>query len=441
MFNGLRSCFAQAAATRKLFVLLALIALGSTHCAPMTWNDESRMATIQSLVESKTLVIDHTDFVTTGDKVLVSGHFFSDKPPLPAMLGALIYAPLYSLGFSLHEGPSFSYFAITLLTVSAAWFFGTLALFSALRFSGLDLDQRTLVCLALGLGSTFLSWATTFNNHEIAAGCVSIGFMFLLRARFEGGRRNVTLAGLFLSIAAASDIPTAVFYAVFAVYIIATSNLRRNFAFFLLPLIATAVPTAIVDFMIHGSIMPVQIYQQYFLYPGSPWIDSQELSGIKANGIVFSLTYAAETLLGPSGFLLYNPFLFVAIFGCSVVIKRREKLWHECLCVVISSLMLCAYYWSTTVNFAGWSYSIRWFVPVLPTLFFFIYPYFRVPTATRKQAFMSVLALSMAIAFVGALNPWSPKVYSNVPFVANIKQFVEHLRHPGTVYVKPRGDN
>jgi len=48
--------------------------------------------------------------------------------------------------------------------------------------------------------------------------------------------------------------------------------------------------------------------------------------------------------------------------------------------------------------------------------------------------------LSAAIALVGALNPWSPRVYSDIPFVANIKQFVEHLKHPGVVYIKPRGD-
>ena len=61
MFNGLRSRFARATPARKLIALLALIGVGTTHCAPMTWNDESRMATIQSLVESRTLVIDHSD--------------------------------------------------------------------------------------------------------------------------------------------------------------------------------------------------------------------------------------------------------------------------------------------------------------------------------------------------------------------------------------------
>jgi hypothetical protein len=437
MFNGLRSRFAQATPTWKLVALLALIGVGTTHCAPMTWNDESRMATIQSLVESRTLVIDHSDFATTGDKVFVAGHFYSDKPPLPAMLGAIAYVPLYALGFRLREGPSLAYFVITLLTVTLVWLCGTVALFYALEFTGLDVERRTLACLALGVGSTFLTWATTFNNHEIAAGCISIGFMFLLKARFETGARNLALAGLFLSIAAASDMPTAIFYVVFSGYVIARKETRRNIVFFLLPMILTAVPTAVADFAIHRSIMPVQIYPQYFQYPGSPWLGSGELSGVGTNDLGFTFTYAVRTLFGPAGFLLYNPLLFLAAYGCVRVIQQRERFWPECLCVLLGSLVLCGYYWTTTTNFAGWSYSIRWFVPILPPLFFFLYPYFRDNRSRRKRLFTIIFAVSTVIASVGALNPWSPLIYSDVPFVANIKQFVEHLRHPGVVYVKP----
>lgn len=417
---------------------MALIALGTTHCAPMTWNDESRMATIQSLVETKTLAIDRSDFATTGDKVFVAGHFYSDKPPFPALVGAAIYAPLYALGFRLHEGRSLSYFVITLCTVSLAWLCGTIALFHSLEFTGLDDEKRMLVCLALGIGSTFLTWATTFNNHEIAAGCISIGLMFLLRARFKYSPMDLLLAGLFILIAAVSDIPTTVFYVIFLVYVIARKETRRSVGFFVLPLLVTAVPTAIVDYAIHQSIMPVQIYSQYFQYQGSPWLGSHELSGMKINDFHFFLVYAFRTLFGPAGFILYNPFLFLCIPGCVWVFCRREHFWPESLCVLAGSIALCCYYWATSTNSAGWSYSIRWFVPLLPLFFFFLYPYVRTGNAWRKHIFLTILAVSAIIACVGAMNPWSPLMYSDWPLLANIKQFIEHLEHPGAVYVKPR---
>jgi hypothetical protein len=95
----------------------------------MTWNDESLMATIQSLVESQSFVIDRTDFISTGDKVFVGGHYYSDKPPMPSMLGAIVYAPLHLLSLHLREGNTVAYFLVTLFTVGLVWLFGTLAFF------------------------------------------------------------------------------------------------------------------------------------------------------------------------------------------------------------------------------------------------------------------------------------------------------------------------
>jgi hypothetical protein len=73
------------------------------------------MATVQSLVESRSFVIGDTAFTRTGDKVFINGHFYSDKPPIPSVLGALVYLPLYHLGIYLHDGRSAAYYLITLL--------------------------------------------------------------------------------------------------------------------------------------------------------------------------------------------------------------------------------------------------------------------------------------------------------------------------------------
>lgn len=427
MFKGLRSRLSQAAPRSQLSFLLILIALGTTHCVPFNWNDESRMATIQSLVESRTFVIDRSDFADTGDKVFVAGHFYSDKPPLPALIGAVVYAPLYASGLRLHKGYTAAYYLITLTTVSMAWLFGTLALFSSLRFTALEIENRVLVALALGLGSLFLTWSTTFNNHEIAGGCLSIGYMYLLRGRFEGGSKNFALAGLFMAVAAASDIPTGVFYLLFASYVFAAKDMRHYFSYFTLPLLATLIPTAVVDYSIHGSVMPVQIHKEYFEYPGSQWIGSDELSGVSVHALGFVFKYAFRSLFGPAGFIFYNPFLILAFSGCWRVISKRDSFWPECVCVVSGCLILCGYYWLTTSNYGGRSYSIRWFVPLLPLLFFFLYPYATIMSSWRRQIFIGILAVSSVIALVGTLNPWSALEHSDMAFIENIRGFFEHL--------------
>jgi hypothetical protein len=435
LLTSLRRRFAELQPRGRLVLLLTLTGLGATHCAPTTWNDESRMATIQALVESHTFVIDHTEFVSTGDKVFIDGHFYSDKPPLPAMLGAVVYFPLYHLGLRLHGGNSLAYYFITLLTVSLFWLLGTLAFFQSLKFTGLDAERRLLAGVALSLGTIYFSWSTTFNNHEIAASFLAIGFCFILKARHENfGNRNLAFAGTFLSLAAAADMPTGIFFALFLVYVLRDPLMRRRVLFYVLPLVVTVLPTLAINYSIHSSIMPVQIYRSYFEYSGSPWLGSDQLSGMATHDLAFSANYAFLTLFGPKGFVIYNPLLLVSLWGLVHAIRQRDRFLWEAMFIAGGSGIIFLYYWSTTNNFAGWSYSIRWFVPLLPLLMFFLYPCLAgFGKVSYVRTFNTLLCISVIIALVGALNPWSPLVYSRISFVANIEQFVAHLRHPVSV--------
>jgi hypothetical protein len=364
--------------------------------------------------------------------VLVDGHFYSDKPPLPAILGAIVYFPLYHLGLRLHGGNTLSYYFITLFTVSLFWLLGTLAFFKSLQFAGLNAERRLLGAIALSLGTIYLSWSTTFNNHELAASFLAIGFCFLLKAKHEDFKtRDLTLSGAFLSLAGASDIPTGIFFALFLVDVLRDSSLRKRVFFYLLPLGATVLPTLAINYSIHHNIMPVQIYPSYFDYPGSPWIGSKQLSGVAANDLNFSLHYAFLTLFGPKGFLIYNPLLFIALWGLVCSIRQRDRFFWEAIIIATGSVILVLYYWLTTNNLAAWSYSIRWFVPVLPLLTFFLYRCLEsFDNARYTRAFQTLLGVAVVIAFVGALNPWSPLVYSEISFLANIEQFVAHMGRP-----------
>jgi hypothetical protein len=233
-----------------------------------------------------------------------------------------------------------------------------------------------------------------------------------------------------LSLAGACDIPTSVFYVLFFVCVALQPNLRKLSFFYLLPTLLTIAPTLAVNYSIHHSIMPVHIYRSYFEYPGSPWLGSSELSGMEANDIGFLVPYAVKTLVGPKGFLLYNPFLIVALWGLAREIRRNGRFYREAACVGAGSGIILLYFWLTTNNYGGWSYSIRWFVPLIPLVLFFCYPFFQHFDRRRAAYFQVLLGVSLTIALVGAINPWSPIVYSDISFVANIKQFLEHMRHP-----------
>src|SRR5437763_11545354 len=98
-------------------VLLAAAAIAVASARPYagSWNDGSRLATAESLVDEHTLAIDGSVFVQgsqsspagvvspyppdavglrdrgTLDKILVGGHYSSDKPPVHAVLMAAVY--------------------------------------------------------------------------------------------------------------------------------------------------------------------------------------------------------------------------------------------------------------------------------------------------------------------------------------------------------------
>src|SRR5262249_22649772 len=100
-----------------LLVLLGagLLAVVSARDYAGCWNDGSRLATVECLVDSHTLTIDRSIFVQvppqrspgearpysehepdllrhgTGDKLFINGHYYSDKSPVPALLMAGVY--------------------------------------------------------------------------------------------------------------------------------------------------------------------------------------------------------------------------------------------------------------------------------------------------------------------------------------------------------------
>ena len=422
-----------------LMLVLLLLALAATHATPGTWNDESRMATVQSLVESGSFIIDKSDFVKTGDKVQINGHFYSDKPPIPSVLAAAVYLPLHRIGFELHPGRTLSYYLINLLTVKLFWLLGAVAFFLLLEYTGLSAAKRLLASFALALGSLYFSWSTTFNDHALAAAWLIIGFYFFLKARFETNLKlNLSLAAVFLSLAGTADMPTGLFYALFLPYVLLDRRLRPAAMFYVLPLLVTVLPALAITYSIHHSIVPVQLFKSYFFYPGSPWIDSDErLSGMSVNGAKFALPYAFLALIGPRGFLLYNPILWIAVWGLVRTMRQKGRFFYEAIIVAAGSGILLLYYILFTSNYGGDSYSIRWLVPLLPLLFFFLYPYFEGYDQRRPSRFRALLAVSVAIALVGAINPWSNKHLSNVPFVANViqlkRQMFPHFSVKGTL--------
>lgn len=409
-----------------VFALLALIGLVTIAPRAGGWNDASRMATIQSIVERGTLAIDGTDF-TTMDKVSIGGRFFSDKPVTPQLAGALVYAPLHALGIELRQGWNLAYYLITLLTVKLLWWVSLIAFFAALAFTSLTQARRLWLTVALGVGTLALTWSATFNSHSWAASWMTIGFLFFLRAR-RGERvtRDVLLAGVAFGLAGGADVATLAFPAVFGCALLLDRRLRRSLWAYLAGIALALAPWLVANVAISGSLVPVQLVPDYFLFPGSPWTRDM-LTGAQINSGAFLGEYSLGLLFGARGFLCYNPFALVAVPLMVAEFVRRRPFAVEALAATAATVVIIGYYALWSNNFSGAAYSIRWFVPLLPLWMFFLHPLLEKPGWWRMGLFLVLLLVSVPIAVIGTSNPWPWQRYGPVPLLADLELAPERV--------------
>src|SRR5262249_3333765 len=178
------------------------------------WNDSSRLATVEALVDHGTLAIDRSIFVQvpavqhpsdprpyppeetallqfgTGDKLWIDGHFYSDKSPVPALAMAAMYA-LWSgvTGETAAASPDDFCYVLGLLSSGLAYVLAVWCVFQLGAVHHLNGSLRLLVTASFALATMAPVYIRQVNNHIVQL-AVCAGLM-LQMARF----REEALAG------------------------------------------------------------------------------------------------------------------------------------------------------------------------------------------------------------------------------------------------------
>ncbi len=176
-----------------IFLVILGLWMAQTKTVHESWNESSRLATIQSLVEHGTWQIDASPYGhQTGDKMVIEGHYYSEKPPLFAAVGAIFYALMYygwraTLAIEgCQPGTWCVYYWLTVLMV------GVPSAFMATLFYRLALRQSDSFAWAVGLtallcfGTVVWPYSLVFNHHLPAAIALFSSFYLLVGA--EPGR-------------------------------------------------------------------------------------------------------------------------------------------------------------------------------------------------------------------------------------------------------------
>jgi hypothetical protein len=371
------------------------IAIVSARPYPGGWNDRSRLATVECLVDYHTFAIDQSVFVRrprpspgetappdpasdpesfsgTRDKVLINGHYYSDKSPLPSLMMAAVYRLVqWCTGLTAREHDGRFCYAMTVTScgpacVIAVWCVYRLAVVLALPFV-----LRLGLPISLGLATLALTYTRQVNQHilllAVAAG-IAWGLAQLARdVSLRPIRwRVVLILGALTGFGYTIDLGAGppLLACTFAV---AAYRCRR------LALVAVLVVAALpwlavhyaVNYAIGGTWKPIGAVPEFLDFPGSAF-GKETMTGLMNHASVPDfLEYAFNLLLGPRGFLTHEPTLFLALAGFVLLLGKRVQEWPELLWAACWSGGTWLIYALLSNNYCGQCASIRWFLPLL----------------------------------------------------------------------------
>ena len=417
------------------FLLLwALLTKVHTH----SWQEESRMATAQALVEQGTFSIDHTEFNRTGDKVFVNEHFYSDKTPLLSVGAAGAYWVLHNVfGLTLDPticvpdedatacrvlsptGPRFTAFYWLTLIFSGGSAALLVALFwHALVSAGAGGTLATALAVTLGIASPIAPYSIVFAGHVPAALALFAGFWLLVRHASRGilPNRRLFWSGLLISLAANIDLTLALFVATFGLWVLIAH--RVKVIAFVAGAIVPFALSAAVNYWAAGTIVPLYFDPKAYDFFGT--VLNPTVGG--TNGfysLEFGVNYAYNLLIGERGWLAFTPALIFGLIGAVQVLRDKTGgLRGLTWAMLIGCGLFAAYLIVRTDNYGGEAWGARWFVPLAPLLWFYLSDAWCVPqggfalvrdrrwSIIWRILFVALMALSFLTVLSGLHDAW-----------------------------------
>lgn len=380
----------RAARLAALIVVSILIAIFSARPYAVGWNDGSRLAAVESLVDYHTWEISRSIFIAVPegnspyldpafkgslDKMKVGDNWYSDKSPPVSLAMAGIYQGLQSLtGLKAKDQPRAFCYLMALLTSGIAYVIATLCTFGMAQRVGLPEPQQRLVTASFGLATVAPAFARSVNSHILILAAVSGICLLVVRPPPAGAKLNghVLLLGVLAGVAYAIE------QAAGPIVLACTAALviwRYRSAALLMTYLAGAAPAVLLyhalTFHIFGVLLPGNSHAEYFQWPGSPF-SADTLTGHWLHHDAGELLrYTVFMLVGDQGFLGHNlpAFLALAGIGCAWRARGRRDVVMFACAISVATWLLCAV---TSNNFSGLAVTIRWFVPLLAPFYLVI---------------------------------------------------------------------
>lgn len=412
-----------------VFLAALCVALASAHDYAGSWNDGSRLATVECLVDYHTLAIERSVFVAvppqrdpgqptpyppdnallmergTADKLLIDGHYYSDKSPVPALLLAGLYQALQTTtGLIARDRPDQFCYGLTVGSSGLAYAAAVWAVYALGGLLTLPLGMRLALTASFALATVALPYTRHVNNHVFLLGVVALLLVQLAHLEHDAAswRRLLavgTLAGLGYTI----DLGAGPVLLLCLLPLIAyrCGSLRAPALVLLAALPWLGLHHA-VNYAVGGTWKPANAVPEYFHWPGCPFTPDNLTGAWTHPSLWRFLLYAGDLLLGKNGFLGHNLALFLAVGGAGLLLWRRVPEWPLVLFVCAFAGGTWFLYALTSTNHAGLCCSVRWLVPATAAGYYLLALLLRDAPEYRRD----FLVLSAWGLVLGALMWW-----------------------------------
>lgn len=427
------------------------------------WNDGSRLATVEAIVDQGTLAIDATTFTRpvdpnethapyrdpacfergTCDKLFVAGRYYSDKPAVVSYLMAGLYGLWRLLGGPAAAARPDLFCLLMTWGASGLAFLASLACLARTTVK-LELApaHRLLVTASLAASTIAVVYTRHVNNHILLLAVASGIVLHLVPDAFERQRgalrtwRWPALGGL-AGLGYVLDLGLGP--ALLASVALATGWCTRSFAWVALGAAPAVGAHHAINYAIGGSIRPMNAIPEHLQWDGSPF-DASNLTGAARNAPTRAVVYGLSLLFGKHGFVGHDLPLLLAFGGGVWVWRRRPEARPDLAFAALWCVGGWAAYALYSNNYAGQCCSIRWFVPFLAPA------YLAISWALRARpewaADLAVLSLCGAVTTFALWprGPWSNKatlVYWPAQALALVGLWVlwRRRRHASSVVV------
>ncbi len=387
------------------------------HPTDISQNERERLATIEAIVEQKTLSIDHTSFIPKDRLGPVSGpekRHYSKQPPVMAAMLAGPYWIMRRCGLTFTSNPALACYLLTMIgcTLPVA---GAAALVYRLgRLFELSRPWRTLLSGTAIFGSGLVSYATVLNSHAPAAAMLLAGCAALYHAgtarQADRSRGWVMFAGLTVALAATIDMAAMVFLVLLPLVVLSmrwsVSMKVQSLVWYVLGALAPLVLHAALTIPITGDIRPGFLHADYAAQV--VLVDDSEDA---PSAMTLTALKLLDGLLGPHGLLTHFPVVIFGLIGLGIVLRRHWPSATKTLAAVsvLSAILIVGVYGVLNPDWGQPMFAVRWFIIFLPLIVFWAGAWLRRhhrPAIWGIAA--AVLVFSIITSLIGAAAPFAP---------------------------------